>query len=75
MSKDKSNKLEGPSPGEKIIIQHVSGRVISGIVQGHFDDAIVIMNEDKRLVIAYKEYIEAVWTEPIEAPEEEKESV
>jgi hypothetical protein len=74
MSKDKSNKLEGPSPGEKIIIQHVSGRVISGIVQGHFDDAIVIMNEDRRLVIAYKEYIEAIWTEPLGASTEEKES-
>lgn len=75
MAKDKSNKLSGPSPGEKIIIQHVSGRVIGGIVQGHFDDAIVIMNEDKRLVITYKEYIEAIWTEPIEALKEENEGV
>jgi sRNA-binding regulator protein Hfq len=74
MAKDKSNKLEGPAPGEKIIIQHVSGRVISGVVQGHFDDAIVILNEDKRFVIAYKEYIEAIWTEPMEASKEEKES-
>lgn len=69
MSKDKSNKLEGPSPGEMIIIQHVSGRVTSGIVTGHFADAIVIENKDHRFIIAYKEYIEAIWTEPVTTEE------
>ncbi len=73
MSKKEENNFPGPGPEDEVIIKFVAGLGPQGRIIGIFDDAYVLQQEDKNLVVCMKAAIESIWIREEQATDEKKE--